>query len=89
MLSLKECISLCGLTEDEVEAIAEREHLPAIIAAQVGCQLLRSEGGVEYIRCVLRERADRAAEAGDLRQAAQHFSTYADFKSRCPGAMAE
>lgn len=86
MLSLKECISLCGLTEDEVEAIAEREHVPAIVAAQVGCQLLRSEGGVEYIRCVLRERADRAVAHGDLRGAARHFCIYEDFKARCAQA---
>ena len=84
MLSLKDCIDMCDLTEEEVAAIAETEKLPAIVAAQVGCTLLRSEGGVEYIRCVLRTRAERAVANGDLHTAAVRFRTYEEFTTRCP-----
>jgi hypothetical protein len=33
MISLHDCIALCGLNEQEVMAIAEHEHAPEIVAA--------------------------------------------------------
>ena len=35
MISLEDCIALCGLTEQEVMAIAEHEHVPEIAAAAI------------------------------------------------------
>jgi hypothetical protein len=87
MLSLKDCIDMCDLTEEEVAAIAEQESLPAIVAAFVGCTLLRSEGGVEYIRCVLKNRAEKAVDRGDLQTAAIRLRAYEEFRTRCPHAI--
>jgi hypothetical protein len=36
MITIDDCIGLSGLTEDEVDAIAEHEHLPEIVAAELG-----------------------------------------------------
>ena len=36
MITLEDCIGLCGLTEEEVLAIAEHEHLPEIAATALG-----------------------------------------------------
>ena len=33
MITLEDCIGMCGLTEEEVLAIAEHEHLPEVAAA--------------------------------------------------------
>ncbi len=33
MISFEDCIALCGLTEEEVAAVAEHEYLPEIAAA--------------------------------------------------------
>jgi hypothetical protein len=33
MISLEDCIALCGLKESEVLAIAEHEQVPEIVAA--------------------------------------------------------
>jgi hypothetical protein len=33
MITLGDCVALCGLTEEEVLAIAEHEHVPEIAAA--------------------------------------------------------
>jgi hypothetical protein len=30
MITLEDCVALCGLTEEEVFAIAEHEHMPEI-----------------------------------------------------------
>ena len=42
MLSLQDCLALCELTEDEVRAIAQHEHIPEIAAAEMGNYLARS-----------------------------------------------
>ena len=40
MITLEDCIGLCGLTEEEVLAIAEHEHLPEIAATALAQYLL-------------------------------------------------
>jgi len=53
MLSLEDCISLCGLTEDEVRAIAEHEHIPEIAAAELGNYLVSSPEGELGIKAMI------------------------------------
>jgi hypothetical protein len=50
MITLDDCIGLCGLTEEEVLAIAEHEHLPEIAAAALAQYLLSQEHGSEKVR---------------------------------------
>jgi|SRR5438552_2362243 hypothetical protein len=50
MITLEDCIGLCGLTEEEVLAIAEHEHLPEIAATGLGQYLLSLEHGGEKVR---------------------------------------
>lgn len=84
MLALRDCIDMCDLTEQEVAAIAEEENLPPIVAVMVGCNLLRSQRGLEHMRWMLRNRAERAVDRGDHAGAAIHLRTYEDFRRRCP-----
>jgi len=41
MIALEDCIGLCGLTEEEVLAIAEHEHLPEIAATALAQSFCR------------------------------------------------
>lgn len=50
MISKEDCIAMCGLTEAEVMAIAEHEHVPEIAAAAMGRYLLKKPDGPEQIR---------------------------------------
>jgi hypothetical protein len=50
MITLEECIAFCGLTEEEVLAIAEHEHLPEIAATAIANYLLCQEHGTEKVR---------------------------------------
>ena len=36
MISLEDCIGLCGLDEDKVAAISEHEHIPEMAAGRIG-----------------------------------------------------
>jgi hypothetical protein len=53
MITLEDCIGLCGLTEEEVLAIAEHEHLPEIAATALAEYLLSQEHGSEKVRDIL------------------------------------
>ena len=60
MISLEDCIGLCGLTEEEVLAIAEHEHLPEIVATSFAAYLLHQEHGTGKVRDII---------VGDIREA--------------------
>ena len=49
MITLEDCVGLCGLTEEEVLAIAEHEHLPEIAATALAEYLLSQEHGSEKV----------------------------------------
>jgi hypothetical protein len=50
MITLQDCVGLCGLTEEEVLAIAEHEHLPEIVATALAEYLLSQEHGSKKVR---------------------------------------
>ena len=44
MITIEDCLALSDLTEEEIDAIAEHEHLPEIIAAELGNYLAHRPG---------------------------------------------
>ncbi len=74
MISLEDCIAMCGLDAKEIEAIAEHEHIPEISAAALADHLLHHrirEMILDDIRIALESGcADHAAE---LLMALSHF----------------
>lgn len=65
MLTREDCIDLCELTTEEVEAIAEHEHLPDIIAAELGNYLIHTDTGVSKIRRIILDDIEKAEKRGD------------------------
>ena len=49
MISLEDCLALCGLSEAEVLALAEHEHVPEMLAASLGHHLLGQTDGLAQI----------------------------------------
>ena len=67
MLTFDDCVALCELTEDEIAAIAEHEHLPMIVAAELGNYLIHGpDGALRVKRIILDDMlvADRAGDKG-------------------------
>lgn len=79
MLSLDQCIDLCGLNEDEVALIAEHEKVPEIVAAQMACQWLNSPDGMEKLQCVILDRLEHARACGDACKARKIQQTLVHF----------
>lgn len=67
MICLEDCIALCGLTEEEVLAIAEHEHVPEIAAAALAQYLLKKPHGPERIRDIIIDDVRAAQAKGDHR----------------------
>jgi hypothetical protein len=65
VLTLNDCIALSGLTKEEVDAIAEHEHLPEIIALALGNYLVQLPAGRRAIKAIIRDDIAAAQARGD------------------------
>ena len=70
MLTLQDCIELSDLTEDEILAIAEHEHIPEMAAVEMGNYLCHTPSGEKRIRKMIIEDIQHARERGDAPHAA-------------------
>lgn len=86
MLSLQECIDFSDLSEEEIEAIAEHEHVPEIVAAEIGSTLLQTRSGVCLIKLYLLENLEHARSLGQFEKARQLDALYRRFDREHPGA---
>lgn len=86
MISLEDCIAICGLDADEIEAIAEHEHVPPVEACAIASDLLSSPDGAGQIRAILVDDMRRARAHGDLHHAATLLATLRRFLHEHPEA---
>jgi len=79
MLTYQDCIELAGFTPDEIDAIAEHEHVPEIIAVELANYLVETPDGVPRIRKIIIEDIEHARDRGNtervdhLERVLQHF----------------
>jgi hypothetical protein len=66
MISIEDCIALSELTEPEILAIAEHEHVPEIIAVEMGNYLLHTPDGERCIRRIILDDIQTAQDRGDM-----------------------
>ncbi len=88
MLTLQDCLDMCDLTPEIVDAIAEHERLPAILAAELGNCLACSNGGLAVIHQFILEDMAEARVRGDRSHLAQLQHTLSRFRHAHPGMPA-
>lgn len=81
MLSLDECIDFCELDGDEVAGIASHEHVPLIVAAELGYQMLQTHEGVAALQAMLRDNIEIARSRGEVVRAEHFAQIYRHFVS--------
>lgn len=64
MLSLVDCIAFSGLTDDQLDAIADYQHLPPVLAAEWAETMLDSPAGRDIVETMLRREVAIAADHG-------------------------
>lgn len=87
MITLEDCIALCGLTEAEVLAIAEHEHVPEVVAAGLGETLLRQAHGAETVRHMIIDDIKAAHARGDQRHVNELLHCLKHFLENHPEAV--
>jgi hypothetical protein len=77
MLTLRECLDFCGLSEEEVQVIAEHEGVPEIAAAAIGSAFLESDQGIDQIKRLLTTEI-RTANRNGLSTKAKRLENFLD-----------
>lgn len=86
MITLQDCIALCGLNEAEVMAIAEHEHVPEIVAAGLAEALLKRAHGADAVRHMIISNIQTANARGDQRHAVELLHCLKHFLEEHPEA---
>ena len=69
MLTFEDCIALCGLSEDEIAAIAEHEHIPEITALELGDYLVQTDDGELLIKKMIIDDIEHSRANGNIEHA--------------------
>ena len=83
MLTLEDCLGLSDLSREEIDAIAEHEHLPEVIAAELGNYLVHTAIGQRAIKDIMRDDILAAQARGDFRHSAMLKLVLRHFIDRC------
>lgn len=83
MLTLDDCIALSDLTAEEIEAIAEHEHIPAIVAAELGSYLVHLPMGHEAIKAMICDDINGALAHNDYLHSAKLKLVLRHFIEHC------
>jgi len=73
MITLQDCIAFLHLTADEVDAIAEHEHVSPMVATELASYLIESPQGERMIKRMIIDDILHATSAGDDARV-QHLS---------------
>jgi hypothetical protein len=84
MLSLDECIGMCGLSEEEVAVVADHEQLPTLVAAELASSLVDTPRGVHRLHQMFMDALSRQAERPDRDRERALSQVYAGFRARYP-----
>jgi hypothetical protein len=65
ILTVQECVDMSELSNEAIRAIAEHEHIPEVVAAELGQDMLKTAGGIAEIERILEENLELAVQAGE------------------------
>lgn len=66
MISLEDMVGMSGLSEEEILAIAEHEHIPPSVAASLGAYLSSDQKGLSHVRDMIIDDIRIAQRSGDV-----------------------
>lgn len=65
MLSIRDCLDYCDLTDEDVAIIAEHHDIPEAAAAQIACGLVQTREGTLMLTQFMLDLVNHAEERGD------------------------
>lgn len=88
MISIEDCIALCDLTREEIDAIAEHEHLSEIGATALADYLMHTKDGPAKVRQMIVDDIRDAISRGDGSHAKELVHALQHFLKEHPEALA-
>ena len=79
MLTYQDCKGLCPLSDDEIRAIAHHEHVPEIIALEIGNYLCETADGEKRIKRIIIDDIEEAKANRDENRVTQLHHVLAHF----------
>ncbi|WP_142847404.1 hypothetical protein [Telmatospirillum sp. J64-1] len=79
MLTLQDCIGYCGLTPEQLHAIADHEHIPDMVAVEWAETMLAKPNGEVIVESIIADEIAILCAHGDIvcaeryRQALEEF----------------
>lgn len=86
MISLEDIYGLCPLGREEIEAIAEHEHLPGLAAAALADYLMHLPKGPQAVQAMICDDIRAALKRNDLTHARALFAALRHFMADHPEA---
>lgn len=87
MIALEDIIGMCGLSEAEVDAIAEHEHIPEVAAAALANYLMHRHHGAAHVQKMICEDIRNAIRCDDVAHASDLFMALRSFVAQHPEAV--
>lgn len=84
MLSIQDVLDYCDLDRGEISAVAEHEHIPLTVAAELGETLLASPEGVFRLHGMIVDNIRHAVETGQFEHVRELAGTYAHLQRTHP-----
>ena len=84
MITLRDCIDLSGCDPDEIDAVAEHEHLPFTVAMEKEWWMLEHSWGPPAVRQIIRDDIEEATMHSRYHHADQLLQTYHHVMGRLP-----
>lgn len=71
MLTMEDCLGVCDLSAEAAAAIAEHEHVPMLVALEMGQCMMADKAGRRHIAAIFCDDILTAQEHGSIRHAAE------------------
>lgn len=89
MLTYEDCVELSDLTAEEIEAIAQHEHLPEMAALELGSYLVHTPEGIPMIKRIILDDIETARKHGHPEKVLQLKLVLKRFVDTHPGNVAK
>lgn len=87
MLSIRDCLDYCDLTDEDVAIIAEHHDIPDAAAAQIACGLVQTPEGTLMLTQFMCDLIEEAERRGDRANAHRFRTACARFIAAHPLPM--
>lgn len=87
MINIDDILDMSCLTREEIEAIAEHEHLGQLRAAELAEYLMHLPKGPQHVQAMICEDMRAALHRGDLDHARDLWVTLGEFLANHPEAQ--